>query len=57
MHTVANLLTSGGYTGLWDADDGNDDNPHSGEPGRWMDANIGLAPPQSQWRVEWELER
>ena len=41
---VANLLTSGGYTGLWGADDWADDDPHSGEPGRNMSADIGLDP-------------
>lgn len=43
--TVANLPTSGGYAGLWGADDWTDpDGPHSGEPGRNLDANIELDP-------------
>jgi len=43
--TVGNLATSGGYVGLWGADDWNDpDGPNIGEPGRNLDANIGLAP-------------
>ena len=42
--TVANLPTSGGYAGLWGADDWNDDDPNAGEPGRNLDANIGLDP-------------
>ena len=42
--TVDNLLTSGGYVGLWGADDWNDPDPHNGEPGRNLDANIGLDP-------------
>ncbi len=43
--TVAGLLTSGGYAGLWGADDWADpDGPHTGEPGRWLDAHIGLDP-------------
>ncbi|NIP98542.1 MAG: hypothetical protein GWO24_36090, partial [Akkermansiaceae bacterium] len=42
--TVENLPTSGGYAGLWGADDWNDPDPNSGEPGRNLDANIGLDP-------------
>lgn len=43
--TVENLPTSGGYAGLWGADDWNDpDGPNTGEPGRNLDANIGLDP-------------
>ncbi len=43
--TVANLQTTGGYTGLWGADDWDDpDGPNTGEPGRNLDANIGLDP-------------
>ena len=42
--TVANLATSGGYVGLWGAEDWGDPDPHSGEPGRHMDAHIGLDP-------------
>ena len=42
--TVANLATSGGYVGLPGPDDVGDDDPHSGEPGRWMDASVALDP-------------
>jgi hypothetical protein len=42
--TVDNLPTSGGYAGLHGAEDVGDTDPHNGEPGRWMDAHIGLAP-------------
>ena len=43
--TVANLHTTGGYTGLWGADDWDDpDGPNTGEPGRNLDAHIALAP-------------
>jgi hypothetical protein len=42
--TVDNLATSGGYVGLHGAEDVGDDDPHNGEPGRHMDAHIGLAP-------------
>jgi hypothetical protein len=42
---VDNLATSGGFTGLWGADDWNDpDGPNSGEPGRNLDAHISLDP-------------
>lgn len=41
---VASLETSGGYAGLPGAEDIGDDDPHSGEPGRYMDAHIALAP-------------
>tara|TARA_B100000959_G_scaffold256891_1_gene290477 strand:- start:1591 stop:3438 length:1848 start_codon:yes stop_codon:yes gene_type:complete len=43
--TVANLPTSGGYAGLWGADDWNDpDGPNTGEPGRNMSGDVGLDP-------------
>jgi len=42
--TVENLPTDGGYAGLWGADDWDDDDPNSGEPGRNLDANIALDP-------------
>ena len=42
--TVDNLATSGGYVGLWGAEDWGDPDPHSGEPGRHMDAHIALDP-------------
>jgi len=43
--TVNNLATSGSYVGLWGADDWDDpDGPNTGEPGRNLDASIGLDP-------------
>jgi len=43
--TVDNLPTSGGYAGLWGADDWADpDGPNTGEPGRYLDAHISLDP-------------
>ena len=41
---VDNLVTAGGYVGLAGADDTEDPDPFSGEPGRWMDASIALDP-------------
>ncbi len=43
--TVENLPTSGGYVGLWGADDWNDpDGANAGEPGRNLSGDIGLDP-------------
>ncbi len=43
--TVSNLVTSGGYTGLWGADDWADpDGPNTGEPGRNLSGDIALDP-------------